>query len=49
VCSSDLTWLDWPKWTLDNYVRTHEQLGISDPDTLSAVKTKLWQIFGSKT
>jgi hypothetical protein len=45
----DDAWLQWPKWCIGHYVRTHEQLGISDPDTLNAVRSKLWQIFGSRT
>ena len=45
----DDTWQDWPKWTLDNFVRTHEQLGISDPAVLDELRTKLAQKFGGKT
>jgi hypothetical protein len=44
----DDEWMHWPKWCLGHYVRTHEHHGISDPDTLNAVRSKLWQIFGSK-
>lgn len=37
----DDTWLDWPKWCLDKYIRTHEHHGISDPEVLSTLKEKL--------
>lgn len=32
---------DWPRYCLDNYVRTHEHDGISDPDVLNEIKVKL--------
>ena len=37
----DDDWLQWPKWCLDKYVRTHEHEGISDPAVLAELKMKL--------
>lgn len=42
----DDDYLDWPTWCLDNYVRTHETEGISEP-AVTAVLIKKLQRFNS--
>lgn len=37
----DDDWLHWPKWTLENYVRTDPILGISAPQVRSEIEQKL--------
>jgi hypothetical protein len=36
----------WPAWTVDNYIRTHEHAGISDPVVLHVLTTRLKEVFG---
>jgi len=38
--------LGWPGWTIDNYIRTHEHEGISDPAVLYVLTTRLKDVFG---
>ena len=40
--------MDWPKWALDDFVRTHPEHGISDPAVLEELKQKLARKFGSE-
>lgn len=36
--------LDWPKWCLDNYVKTHEDEGIGDPAVQDEFAKKLLEL-----
>lgn len=37
----DDDYLHWPKWCLDNYIRTHEHEGISEPGVRAEIADKL--------
>lgn len=39
--------LNWPEWCLDNYVRTHEHEGISEPAVQAEIVQKL-KVLGGK-
>jgi hypothetical protein len=36
----------WPVWALDRYIRTDENLGISEPEVLGKLIAKLAETFG---
>jgi hypothetical protein len=40
----DDDWLDWPKWCLEKYVRTHEHEGLSDPAVQAEFREKLQEL-----
>jgi hypothetical protein len=40
----DDDWLDWPKWCLDNRVRTHRHAGLSDTAVEKEFRAKLQQM-----
>ena len=40
----DDDWLDWPKWCLGKYVRTHEHAGLSDSAVQAQFTEKLQQM-----
>jgi len=44
----DDDWLHWPKWALNNFVRTHPVLGISAPEVRSEVEQKLKAMLGQQ-
>ena len=40
----DDDYMDWPRWCIDNYIRTHEKEGIGEPLVQELIRNKLRQM-----